>query len=81
MPISSLVDLIVHYGNNVKEDMVGKTEMLAQVEEKLMAHLAFLNHDQLIAAVYSYVRAGCLSNTLLEAFVRRVDLLYFEISW
>lgn len=45
--------------------MVGKTEMLSQVEDKLMANLNFLNHDQLIAAVYSYVRAGCLSNTLL----------------
>jgi hypothetical protein len=50
--------------------MMGKTEMFSKVEDKLMANLAFFNRDQLIANVFYYVRAGCLSNTLLEAFVK-----------
>jgi hypothetical protein len=73
--------MVVHYANNIKEEQDDMITILTKCEPKIIENISFFNHDELIAIIYSYIKTNTLSPTLTDEFVRRVELLYFEISW
>ena len=72
IPLASLVEMIVHYANNTKENHDDKIEILSKVEGKVLENLAFFTHDELIAVMYSYLKTETFSERLVEQFVNRV---------
>lgn len=56
IPLANLVEMIVHYANNIKENQDDKIEILSKVEGKVLENIAFFTHDELIAIMYSYLK-------------------------
>lgn len=77
IPLSNLVEMVVHYANNIKEEHDDVINILGKVEAKIIQNIKFFNHDELIAIMFSYVKTGTESPQLVEEFVKRVELLYF----
>ena len=55
--------------------------ILTKAEPRIIENISFFNHDELIAIVYSYIKTNTISEKMIESFVRRIELLYFEIGW
>ncbi len=43
--------------------------------------MKFFNHEEMIAILYSYMRTSMMSKEFTEKFVRRIRLIYHELSW
>jgi hypothetical protein len=46
------------------------------MEERLLSNLKFLNHEELIASAFSYIRTSLMSDKFIKQFTRRVQLIY-----
>lgn len=44
IPITNLVQMIVHYANNIKESQDQSSDILVQVRPKIIENIQFLNH-------------------------------------
>lgn len=80
MRINYQVKFLLHYANNINENLEDRKEVLEAMQENFYKTMRFLNIRELIQVFFSYVRTGLGSDLLYRLLDERINLVCLDMN-